>query len=65
MDIPDLVGKELNSALNKLKKFENIYNITIKETISPFKSVCSKNSECRVVRQRCFDNTIEITISYF
>lgn len=65
MDIPNYVGLKINNALKELKKNENEYEIVIKETISPIEKNNLKNRECRVVRQRNYDNTIEITVSYF
>lgn len=65
MQIPDLVGINLNDASEILEGLEEAYNISIEETKSPFSKNESKKNECRVVRQQFFDNTIKITVSYF
>ncbi|WIF94671.1 hypothetical protein [Caminicella sporogenes] len=65
MNIPDYVGRKLNNVLDEIKKYEDSYKIIIKETISPANKDTVENTECRIVRQKVSDNTIEITVSYF
>ncbi|WP_432400502.1 hypothetical protein [Wukongibacter sp. M2B1] len=64
MKIPDLVGIKIEDVSDVIRSLKNSYNITIRETASPFKRNEYKKSECRVVRQQNFDNTIIITVSY-
>ncbi|WP_432665021.1 hypothetical protein R9X47_02015 [Wukongibacter baidiensis] len=64
MRIPDLIGIKLEDISGEIENLKNFYNITIRETASPFKSSEYKKNECRVVRQQNFDNTIIITVSY-
>jgi hypothetical protein len=65
MKIPDLVGIGLEDASKILEDFKKNYQVSIRETSSPFLKSEHKNNECRVVRQQVFDNTIIITVSYF
>ncbi|MCT4564093.1 MAG: hypothetical protein N4A68_07200 [Maledivibacter sp.] len=65
MKIPDLVGIGLEDASKILEDFKKDYQVSIRETLSPFLKSEHKNNECRVVRQQVFDNTIIITVSYF
>lgn len=65
MKIPDLVGISLEDASKILVDLKKNYQVSVKETLSPFLKSEHKNNECRVVRQKVFDNTIIITVSYF
>ena len=65
MQIPDLIGIKLEDDLEKIKNLKEFFNVSIKETSSPFIGDLDKKDECRVVRQQNFDNTIIITVSYF
>lgn len=66
MIIPDLIGMKRDKAMLFLQSLENYYNIEINETLSPLKEIKKDSTqECRVVRQRVFDNTINIMVSYF
>ncbi len=65
MHLPNIIGLEINKAFDTIKPFINLYNIRIIKTMSPFNKKSMQTSQCRVVRQRIFDNTIEIIISYF
>jgi hypothetical protein len=65
VNIPDLIGIKIDTALDELKSLEISHKIIVNKTVSPFSTNKNINNECRVVRQKILDNTIEITVSYF
>ncbi len=65
MEIPYLIGFELDKALDEIKTKYFSYDFAIVETMPLNDNLKKKTSECRVVRQRVSNNIIEITISYF
>lgn len=58
---PDLIGRELNEALDILKNFH--FNISIIETISP--KMINNNGECRIINQILNEDGIKLITSYF
>ncbi len=65
MTIPNLIGMNISSSMDKLIPLTDEYSIIIKRTKTPFKDNISKTNECRVIRQKISENSIEIIISYF
>lgn len=65
MTIPNLIGMNITTSIHKLIPFTDKYNIMIKRTKSPFNKNLNTSNECRVIRQKVFENNIELIISYF